>query len=166
MQYVCIKQLTAGKKTYYPGDIIPDHVILPERSRKLIRNGYLSECNNDAIQIPIAEAIHPLAAEDSISMFPIKIHGEGSKEIELFLSLDELQRVFSILQMSAEEGVKQIAKVKSENALVLLHASDNRRTIKNAAKEQAEKVFSTKGEPNESTGGNETIDTNAEGADT
>ena len=79
--------------------------------------------------------------------------------------MDEVQQVFSILQMSAEEGVKQITKVKSENVLVLLHASDNRRTIKNAAKEQAEKVFSTKGEPNESTG-NETIDTNTEGADT
>ncbi len=160
MQYVCIKQLTAGKKTYYPGDIIPEHVILPERSRKLIRNGYLSECNNDAIQTPIAESVHPSAAENPIPMFPIKVYGEGGKEIELLLSLDEVQQVFSILQMSAEEGVKQITKVKSENVLVLLHASDNRRTIKNAAKEQAEKVFSTKGEPNESTGGNETIDIN------
>lgn len=165
MQYICIKQLTAGKKTYYPGDMIPDHVILPERSRKLIRNGYLSECNNDAIQMPIAESIHPLAAEDSIS-FPMKVYGEGGKEIEILLSLDEVQQVFSILQMSAEEGVKQIAKVKSENVLVLLHATDSRKTIKNAAREQAEKVFSTKEEPNESTGGNETIDTNAEGADT
>lgn len=160
MQYVCIKQLTAGKKTYYPGDIIPDHVILPERSRKLIRNGYLSECNNDAIQMPIAESVHPSAAKNPIPMFPIKVYGEGGKEIESLLSLDEVRQIFSILQMSVEEGVKQIAKVKSENVLVLLHASDSRKTIKNAAREQADKGFSTEGDSNESTGGNETIDSN------
>ena len=36
MQYLCLKQLTAAGTTYYPGNIVPDGVILPERSSKLI----------------------------------------------------------------------------------------------------------------------------------
>ena len=47
MQYLCIKQLTAGGRTYNPGNIIPDGVILPERSSKLIKNGYISKVNEE-----------------------------------------------------------------------------------------------------------------------
>ena len=42
MRYLCIRQLIAGGTTYHPGEVIPDGVILPERSKKLARSGYLS----------------------------------------------------------------------------------------------------------------------------
>ncbi len=47
------------------------------------------------------------------------------------------------MQMNAEDGVKEIAGVTSDNVLVLLHAADSRRTVKNAAKEQAVKLLHT-----------------------
>jgi len=47
------------------------------------------------------------------------------------------------MQMNAEDGSKEIAGVTSENVLVLLHAADSRKTIKNAAKEQAGKLQHT-----------------------
>ena len=53
----------------------------------------------------------------------------------------EIKQVFSIMQMNAEEGVKEIAGVTSGNVLVLLHAADSRKTVKNAAKEQAGKLL-------------------------
>lgn len=43
MQYLCLKQLTIGKTTYHSGDRIPDDVILPTRSEKLIKSGYISK---------------------------------------------------------------------------------------------------------------------------
>lgn len=79
---------------------------------------------------------------------------------------EEIQQVFSIMQMNAEEGAKVIADITSENVLILLHAADSRRTIKNAAKEQADKLFSTEGVSNESGKSDEITEANIKGADT
>lgn len=65
---------------------------------------------------------------------------------------NEIKMVFGILQMTAEESIKAIADVKEENILVLLYAADSRKTVKNAAKEQADKLFSTKTVSDESRG--------------
>lgn len=72
---------------------------------------------------------------------------------------EEIQQAFSIMQLNVEDGSRAIADVKSENVLILIHATDSRKTVKNAAKEQTDKLFSTEGVLNESTGGNETIGT-------
>lgn len=47
MQYLCLKQLTIGKTTYHSGDRIPDDVILPTRSEKLIKSGYISRIDKE-----------------------------------------------------------------------------------------------------------------------
>ncbi len=79
---------------------------------------------------------------------------------------EEIQQVFSIMQMNAMDGVTAIAGVKSDNVLILLHAADTRKTIKDAAKKQADNIFSTSVDSNESTGGNATTSTNTEEVDT
>jgi len=77
---------------------------------------------------------------------------------------EEIKQVFSIMQMNAEEGAKAIAEIQSENVLILLHAADSRKTVKNAAREQADKLFPAHGDLNESTGGNAATDTHTEGS--
>lgn len=183
MQYLCVKQLTVGRTVYHLGEIIPDGVILPERSAKLIKSGYLSELN---VEIP-HESIHEqgklftksevdamiahavaetekkreeqlaelqkyaaeleeteLGAYDGTIQIVIKGVSEGENEqlTTIPVRADEIQQVFSIMQMGAEEGAKEITQVNSENVLILLHAADSRKTIKNAAKEQADRLFS------------------------
>lgn len=100
----------------------------------------------------------------------IAVRGESSGENEQVTVIpakpEEIQQIFSIMQMNATDGAEAIAGVKSENVLILLHAADTRKTIKDAAKKQADNIFSTSGSPNESTGGNETTGTNTKGADT
>lgn len=56
-------------------------------------------------------------------------------------SEEEIKQVFSIMQMNAEDGAKAIPDVESENVLILLHAADSRKTIKDAAKKQADKLL-------------------------
>lgn len=207
MQYLCEKQLTAGRVDYHPGEIIPDGVILPERSGKLIKSGYISELNlgtpqktdsgqgglftEEEVNAMIADAVaeteksnegkiaelqeymaelqetDPGAYEGTVQ---ISVKGTSSGENEQITAVsakpEEIQQVFSILQMNAEEGAKVIAGVTNENVLILLHAADSRKTVKNAAKEQADKLFSTERNLNESSKRNESIGTNAEGADT
>lgn len=66
---------------------------------------------------------------------------------------EEIRQAFSIMQLNAEDGVRAVAEVESENVLILLHAADSRKTVKNAAKEQADKLFSMDGSNGFGTGG-------------
>lgn len=183
MQYLCTKQLAAGETTYYPGDIIPDNVILPERSGKLINNGYISEVNaevsqgafsgqgelfsreqvnamiaeavaveleksREAMQAAKAELIETESVDASETIL-ITVNKESDGENEQVTAVpatpEEIKQIFSIMQLTAEDGAKAIAEVQSENVLILLHAADSRKTIKNAAKEQADNLFSVEG---------------------
>lgn len=101
-------------------------------------------------------------------IIPVKGDSAGDNEQQTAVpaTLEEIQQVFGIMQMNATDGAEAIAGVKSENVLILLHAADTRKTIKDAAKKQADNIFSTSGSSNESTGGNATTGTNTEGADT
>lgn len=92
--------------------------------------------------------------------------GESGQHITIAANSEEIRHVFSIMQLNADEGVKAIADIKSENVLILLHAADSRKTIKDAAKKQADKLFSLGGVQNESSNGKETTGANTEGADT
>lgn len=97
----------------------------------------------------------------------ISVKGESDEQQTVVPAApEEIQQVFSIMQMNATEGAEAITGVKSENILILLHAADTRKTIKDAAKKQADNIFSTTGSLNESTGCNATTGTNTEGADT
>ncbi len=98
---------------------------------------------------------------------PISVKGESDEQqTAVPATPEEIQQVFSIMQMNATEGAEAIAGVKSENILILLHAADTRKTIKDAAKKQADNIFSISGSPNESIGGNATTGANTEGDDT
>ena len=67
--------------------------------------------------------------------------GDNAQATVIPATQEEIQKVFSIMQMNAEDGVKEIAGVTSDNVLVLIHAADSRKTVKNAAKEQAGKLL-------------------------
>lgn len=197
MRYLCTKQLTAGGETYYPGEIIPDGVILPERSGKLLRSGYISEVSEESWQTPvtgmetlftqeevtamIAKAVEEVEQkysdeiakleemEDGTYAAAVTITVKGDSDdqnVDVPATPEEIQRSFAILQMNAEEGVKAIADVKSENVLIIVHAIDNRKTVKEAAKKQADNLFSTDSIKNDASNGKSFTDTNAEGSDT
>lgn len=144
MQYLCVKQLTAGGTVYYPGEVIPDSVILPERSAKLIKSGYLSELDIGLQKYAAELQEMELGAYEGTIQISVKSASDGENEqiTTILAKPEEIQQVFSILQMNAEEGAKVITEVTSENVLILLHAADSRKTIKNAAKEQADRLFS------------------------
>lgn len=100
-------------------------------------------------------------------MIPISVKGESDEQqTTVFTTPEEIQQVFSIMQMTATDGAEIIAGVKSENILILLHAADSRKTVKSAAKEQVDKLFPTEKASNKSNKSNETVSANTKGADT
>ncbi|MCI8426885.1 MAG: hypothetical protein HFJ03_05005 [Lachnospira sp.] len=195
MQYLCLKQLTVGKTTYHLGDTIPDDVILPARSEKLIRSGYISKLDEETeysknesglftqeqVDKMIAEAVTPIKQKEeelqqvvadlnkcklteNDGMIPISIKkeadGENGQITIILVTPDEIQQVFSIMQQNADEGSKAITTITSENVLILLHATDSRKTIKEAAKKQADNLFSSNDNINESKKHNEATSMN------
>lgn len=205
MPYLCTKQLTAGDVTYYPGEIIPDGVILPERSRKLSKSGHISDLcgeterksldgagrlfTGEEVAAKVAEALAAAesrmkermaecrgyelretgpGADEPAVLIAVNSASDGKKEPSITIPAkpEEIRQVFSLMQRSAEDSVKQIADVTNEHVLILLHAADSRKTVRNAAKEQADKLFSAGEAFTESGQGNAITGANAEGADT
>ncbi len=101
---------------------------------------------------------------DGIIQITVKSDFDG-EYTTISANSEEIQQVFIIMQLNTEEGVKAIAEVKSENILILLHAADSRKTIKNAAKEQVDKLFSIPHVSNESGKDNKATGSNMEGVD-
>ena len=210
MRYLCKKQLAVGGRTYHPGEIVPDDVILPERGVKLVKSGHIVEMNQgtpkeegfagkeklftlEEVEKMISEAIDEAVNNTVMEMeqkqkelqevtgvlqeegflaegtviIPVKggSDGENEQQTAVPTTPDEIQQVFSIMQMNATEGAEAIAGVKSENVLILLHAADARKTIKDAAKKQADNIFATQSGISESVGFNAIIGTNTKGAD-
>lgn len=93
-------------------------------------------------------------------------YSDTGKATDVTATPEQISHTFAILQCTAEDGAKYIADIADETVLLLIHAADSRKTVKNAAKEQRDKIFFHKEETNESTGGNATTGTNTEGADT
>lgn len=151
MGLIARKPCNFGGKKFFIGDKIPDALVVnPALQEKL---GIIAIVKSDDEEASNAETI--LYTQEQVkskqSIIPITVKGESSDEdeqlIEIFATVEEVQQVFTIMQMNADDGIKAIAEVKTENVLILLHASDSRKTIKDAAKKQANNLLSSP--PNE-----------------
>ena len=143
MSYICRKTLTISGVLYNPGDIIEDGVILPDRIRSLKTIGMISEMG-DYSDIP---ATKPLVVSVSEYTNTIDISVKVEKgNIELPMTAEEIKKVFSVLQMNNTDSVNSIKEIESENVLILIHATDGRKSVQNAAKERAGIINSIEGD--------------------
>lgn len=67
----------------------------------------------------------------------LRVQGDG-EDHSVALTNDELQLIFDTLQMSAENAAKSMELFKSEDVLILLHATDTRKTVRKAIEARAE----------------------------
>lgn len=172
MSFICRKPLRLNEKEYRSGDIVPDGIILPERIGKLKANGCIVE-SNGAIQTvdgftqaevdaKVAEVIEQYTAELKENepgafegTIPLMLKTEREEAMSLPLLPEELQEAVDVMQMNADEGAKAVANIQKENVLILLHAIDSRKTIKDAAKKQAYILNSAENNKNAPNGNSE-----------
>lgn len=188
MRLIAKRPCRFGGRNFYIGDEVPAELVADPAAQE--RLGVLVAANDaqaaadgtftrEQVDIMIAEVV--TAAEQERESRITELEGAGEDIVIISVkgetdgemtavpaSPKEIQQVFTILQMNADEGIKQIADVTSENVLILLHAADSRKTIKNAARERAERLFSSEGD----SGGNDaanpasgTTDAAVKGAD-
>jgi hypothetical protein len=110
---------------------------------------------------PVVNA-QPVVPVPELSTISIPVKGENG-EITLEATPEEIQKVFSVLQMTASEGITEIGNIESENALILIHATDTRKTIQNAAKERADILSSASDDTNAPNGNSEATEDNNNG---
>lgn len=179
MRLIANKPCSFGGRQFYIGDEIPSDLVADVRAQE--KMGVITTANDmkgvsgvesdalftqEQVEKMVAEAVSEAGSLTDRTMIILVKDDSTEQQTEVLVTQEEIQQVFSIMQMNATDGAEAITEVKSENVLILLHATDSRKTIKDAAKKQADNIFSTSDSPNESTGGNETTDTNTEGADT
>lgn len=138
MSYVCIKPITLFGNSYMPGEIIQDGHVLPSRERALVNAKCIAEVagNND---LPAAELIQVETGEEVTFTIPVvqESDGDTAQVMGVPLTEGEVQHIFSVMQMNAEEAAKAIKEIFNENVLIVLHAADSRKTVKDAARKQA-----------------------------
>lgn len=146
MSYVCVKPITLLGNAYMPGDLIQDGHILPTRERALLRTGCIAEVTG-AAELPVAELVQVETGEEVTFSVPViqEVDGDTAQVMSVPLTEGDMQQVFSIMQMTADEATKAIKDVKNESLLVVLHAADSRNTVKKAAKTQAESLVPAEG---------------------
>lgn len=165
-----------GGKKFFIGDEIPVNLVAnAEREEKLgiisIANAGVSDNSGtlftqEQVDGMIADAVANAGKKSGNGEFYVTVKGEGNNATAVSCNEEDIQTVIDILQMSAEDGAKAVADIRSDSTLILLHALDTRATVKKAAKKLHDTLFSADGNSDESAGGNATTDTTSEGADT
>ena len=125
MSYVCVKPITLLGNAYMPGDLIQDGHILPTRERALLRTGCIAEVTG-AAELPVAELVQVETGEEVTFSVPViqEVDGDTAQVMSVPLTEGDMQQVFCIMQMNADEA-----------------ATDSRVTVKRAAKSQAEELL-------------------------
>lgn len=118
--YVCKKPITLFGRPFSYGEIIPSEYIIPERVQTLIRNGYITQINEEF-------------TEDNIQKQEMKIPiiaGEETSEINIHS--DEVVKALKIVQLNQEDAVKEIETVETKESLILIHTLSNKKAVQKA----------------------------------
>lgn len=130
--YICTKTVTLGGTTYQKGEPISAEAVLPSRVRALTREGYISPQNS----APAEAKNQPQEPQNTPAPIVIPITKNGGV-MELLAAPDDIAITASIMQLNAEEAIKAIGEVSSEEALILIDALESRKTVKAATAARA-----------------------------
>lgn len=130
MAYTVLKPINIGGKRRIIGEVLNDSDVAAGRVYSLVKSGYISELKT----IP-EEGIDVAELKQLTINIPIN---DGVFDIEV--ALDDAVEVFTILQSRVEEATERIKKIEKEEVLILIDATDSRKSVKAAAVEQAKKI--------------------------
>ena len=137
MKLIAQKPCSFGGKKFCIGDEIPSGYVLDPKAQEkmgvlVIAADGEAPVKSDTVELKTVEAMTVLIHAEEGDM-PLNITAEG------------LQAVANILTSNLDVAEPIVAKMTDGDALILLHMTDNRRTIKTAAEERA-KVLSEESE--------------------
>ena len=126
MAYVALKPCRLAGQDFKIGEEIPDGIVHPGAANNLVKMQVIADADNGAK--PVVEQ-----KPSTISIvIPVK---EG--EMLLEVTKEGLQAVVNVQVGNADEAEAIIEQMTDSDALILLHLTDNRKTIQKAAEARA-----------------------------
>ena len=133
MPYIALKPCTFAGQRYKIGETVPDEVLHPGAIKNLVKMQIVTPAD------AITEAKTAQRGPIPIPPINITIRRENG-DIELNLSDIGLQQIFDVLTSNASNAEKIVKTISDGDALILLHMSDSRKTIKEAAEARAKEL--------------------------
>lgn len=145
MKLIAKKPCSFGGERFYIGDEIPVELVKDPKTQE--KYGNLVIVEGDALTP--APTVSPVVVTDPVLTITVRI---GEEEMDLEPTDDGLQDIFSVLIGEPAIAIDTINKMTDNDALILIHLSDRRTTVKSAAKKRAEQLKKLAEEPQESAG--------------
>lgn len=126
MAYVALKPCSFAGQSFRIGDSVPGELIHPGAANNLVK-----------MNIIAAEGSTEAPAKDGL--IPISIPVDDGA-MSLAVTRDGLQAIFSAMTTTAEEAEPIVKAMTDGDALILLHMSESRKSIKAAAEARAKEL--------------------------
>lgn len=102
----------AGQK-FIIGDVIPDHMVLPEAKTRLVKGGVIAEVAGDgSVLLPVS----PSSESRMVSVPILADEGEAFYDV----SIDDLLEAIRVIQKPEDGILEYIKTATSEDALILI----------------------------------------------
>lgn len=142
MAYVALKPCCFAGQRFKVGEDVPEELILPGAAKNLVKMGVIAkqaEITNAQVDQQVNEPqIIPAAIE-------LYIHAEEG-DVLVEPTNEGLQAIFDVLNSNVEKAEPIIQQMNDGDALILLHVTDNRKSIKEAAEARAKEISEEAGE--------------------
>lgn len=142
MAYVALKPCCFAGQRFKVGEDVPEELVLPGAAKNLVKMGVIAkqaEITNAQVDQQVNEPqIIPAAIE-------LYIHAEEG-DVLVEPTNEGLQAIFDVLNSNVEKAEPIIQQMNDGDALILLHVTDNRKSIKEAAEARAKEISEGAGE--------------------
>ena len=139
MKLIAKKPCSFGGEQFYIGDEIPVELVKDPKTQE--KYGNLVIVEGDALTP--APTVAPVVVTDPVLTICVRV---GEETMELEPTDEGLQEIFGVLISEPGAAIATINQMTDNDALILIHMSDHRTTVKNAAKKRAEKLQESAGE--------------------
>lgn len=133
MAYVALKPCCFAGHRFRIGEIVPGELVHPGNANNAVKMGLIAEQSGDAGTT--AKTPEVLA----VSTMVVTIH-TAEEDIPLELTQEGLQAVVDVLTSNVDDAEPVIAAMTDGDALILLHMTDSRKSIKAAAEARAQEI--------------------------
>lgn len=132
--YIALKPCTISGSKYLVNDVVDTSALSSAEVAALIKRKQIA--GND-------EGVVPAASLETLIAIPVL--GE-EENFAVSLSDEQIVEVFTVLQQTADDAIKAIGEMTAENALILIHRIDERKTVKKAAEARAKELNNGEGD--------------------
>ena len=132
MSYVALKPCSFAGQSFKVGQPVPLEVLQPGAAKNLVKMAVLAPTPTDG------EPAQPVQ-EQAPATLTIKLHTDKG-DVELIPTAEGIQAVFDVLSRKAQEAEAIIAGITDGDALIILHLTDSRKTIKDAVEARAKEI--------------------------